>query len=55
MVQFRPENLTGIVIGAMASAATVEKVLDWCKTRLEPIQVYRASINKMKFELDIRP
>jgi len=55
VVQFRPENLTGIVIGAMASAATVEKVLDWNKTRPEPIQVYRASINKKKFDLDIRP
>lgn len=55
IVQFRPENLIGIVIGAMAISSTIEKVLGWCKARHWPIKVYRASVSQKKFELDILP
>jgi hypothetical protein len=55
VVQFRPTNLTGIVIGAMASAATVQKVHDWCKARSNPLQINRAFINMKTSQLDIRP
>ena len=55
VVQFRPENLTGIVIGAMASAATIDKVHAWSEARCNPLQIRRAFISTKKFALDIRP
>jgi len=54
VVQFRPQNLTGIIIGALANTATQQKVKEWAKKRVTPIRLYQASTNGRKFELDIK-
>lgn len=53
VVQFRPEDLTGVVIGAEASSDTVDLVRGWVNRRATPINVYRATKNRHAFALDI--
>ena len=53
VVQFRPENLTGIVIGAEATSVTVDLVRRWVSQRAAPISVYQATKNRHTFALDI--
>ncbi|MBT9455042.1 MAG: DUF2971 domain-containing protein [Burkholderiaceae bacterium] len=53
-VQFRPENLTGIVLGALASAGTVALIKQWAKVRLHPLDIYQASLSKTDYALDIK-
>lgn len=52
-VRFHPSNLTGIIIGALATPATVEMVESWAKQRTLPLNIYRASVSSTKFELQI--
>jgi hypothetical protein len=55
VVKFRPANLTGIIIGALASAATASTVMTWVRQRSTPMNIYRASVSSKKFELHIAP
>ena len=55
VVKIRPENLIGVVIGAIASAETVAKVHEWCGARSRPLRIHRASVSSTKFSLEIRP
>lgn len=53
VVQFRPENLTGMVIGAEAASSTVDLVRGWVNQRATPLSVYQAKKNRHAFALDI--
>lgn len=55
IVSFQPEHLTGVIIGARASAATIAKVEEWTRARPTPWTVYRASVSNDRFELEIAP
>lgn len=52
-VKFRPPNLTGVIIGAQAKAATVQSIGTWVRKSESPITIYRATANKTHFSLDI--
>lgn len=52
---FPAHNLTGVIIGAMATPATLEAVKLWAKQRATPLNLYRASISSTRFELQISP
>lgn len=51
---YRPLNLTGIVIGAMASNATIDTIREWAKRRESGVSLYRASTSTKRFELEIK-
>nr|WP_315250589.1 DUF2971 domain-containing protein [uncultured Duganella sp.] len=51
VVKFRPVNLTGIILGALASTSTIDLVTSWIQRRSAPVNVYRASVSSKKFEL----
>jgi len=51
--KFRPENLTGIIFGARASAETQKSVRGWIATHPTPIKIYQARVNRFKYTLDI--
>lgn len=53
LVEFRPRNLTGIVIGANADRATLDLVKGWISERVEPLKLYRASVSSTSFEIVI--
>lgn len=55
IIKFQPANLTGIIIGALASPSTVDMVMRWGRQRAVPINLYRASVSHKKFELHIDP
>lgn len=50
---FRPENLTGIIVGALASMETIKLVRKLNKARSVPLKLNKASINRSTFTLDI--
>lgn len=52
---FLPENLTGIILGALASRKTEETIRRWVAQRTNPVKVYRATASNKKFELLISP
>ena len=54
IVKFRPHNLTGIIVGALASHSTLETVRSWVRNRSTPVNLYRASVSNKKFELTIK-
>ncbi len=53
VVQFRPENLTGIIFGSEATSVTVDLVRGWVNQRTAPIRLYQASKHRHAFSLDI--
>ncbi len=53
-VEFRPEHLTGIVLGALASAETVAVVKQWVEARPQTLEIYQASLSSLDYSLDIR-
>ena len=53
VASFNPRNLTGIIIGALASNSTIEIIRSWIRQRSLPLDVYRASVSGSKFELKI--
>jgi hypothetical protein len=53
LVEFRPHNLTGIIVGANADSRTMDMVKGWISERIESITLYRASVSSTKFELVI--
>ncbi|MDP3230414.1 MAG: DUF2971 domain-containing protein [Acidovorax sp.] len=53
-VEFRPKNLTGIILGALASADTVAAVKQWVKERPHPLDIYQASLSNTDYSLDIK-
>lgn len=53
VVQFRPANLTGIIIGALASTSTVDTVMTWARQRSIPVSLYQSSVSPKKFELQL--
>ena len=55
VVQFRPHNLTGIILGASANHETVEMVRSWVRRRPSPVNLYCASVSNKRFELSIEP
>lgn len=54
-VQYRPSNLTGIILGALASRATVDTVRKWVSQRASSLAIYRATTSSQNFELLIDP
>lgn len=52
---FDPRHLTGIVVGALATAATVETVKSWASQRTAPLALSRAKISNSEFKLVIEP
>lgn len=55
LVQFRPHNLTGVIIGAQAGRVTEEYIKEWATQRTTPISIYKASASNSTYSLDIRP
>jgi len=54
-VKFRPLNLTGIIVGALASRDTSNTVREWAAQRASPLKIYRATISNKEFEVLITP
>lgn len=50
---FRPHNLTGVILGAMAEPSTIEAVKLWARQRKAPLNLYQASISSTRYELEI--
>lgn len=50
---FRPDLLTGVILGALIPAKDKEKVIDWVENYPTKISLYQAKINKTKYQLDI--
>ena len=55
VVRFRPENLTGIVVGALATPETIEIVRRWAANRSTPLALRRASVSNREFRLLVEP
>lgn len=53
VVTFHPPSLTGVIIGAQASAATIGSIESWTRQSASPIKVYRASISNRTYDLNI--
>ena len=54
LVEFRPHNLTGIILGANVDKATIDLVEAWIAERVEPVTLYRASVSSTEYEIVIR-
>lgn len=54
LVEFRPHNLTGIILGANADRATIDLVKSWIGERAEAVTLYCASVSSTEFEIVIR-
>lgn len=54
-VSFLPQHLTGIVLGARATAETEEMVRGWLTARATPCTLYKATVSSTHFELIIEP
>lgn len=54
-VKFCPPNLTGIILGALASQDTLDMVRKWMAQRSSPLAIYRATTSGQDFELQIAP
>ncbi|MGV0983511.1 MAG: DUF2971 domain-containing protein [Limnohabitans sp.] len=52
-VQFRPRNLTGIIIGAAASQGMGALIQQWACARAEPLTIYQAKLSKTDYAVDI--
>jgi len=54
-VDFRPENVTGVIFGAHVEPATIKKVQGWIKSRVSPVTVelYRARADRKMFQIHI--
>ena len=55
VAKYSPTNLTGIILGALASPKTVATVHDWVSRRSFPLPIYRATTSAEEFELLISP
>lgn len=55
LVEFAPEALTGIVLGASASKEAEELVREWAARRKAPLELLRAYPDQQEFRLHIRP
>ena len=53
LVEFRPHNLTGIIVGANAEDATIDLIKGWISNRVEPVTLYRAQVSSTEFEMEI--
>lgn len=51
---FHPELLTGVILGAKISAEAQKEVNKWISNSKTPINVYKATINKSLYKLDIK-
>ncbi len=54
LVEFRPHNLTGIILGANADKAIGDLVKGWIAERVEPVTLYRASVSSTEYKIVIR-
>lgn len=55
LAAFRPENITGIILGARISKSTTNRVMEMLARRPMNIKVYQAKISRTSFTLDILP
>ncbi len=53
LVEFRPHNLTGIIVGANADRTTIDLLKGWISERVEPVPLYCASVSPTEFEIVI--
>lgn len=51
---FRPENLTGIIVGSQASMKVIRLVCKLNKARGVPLKLHKASTNRSTFTVDIQ-
>lgn len=54
-MEFAPEALTGIVLGASASQEAQERLREWAGRRKSPMQLLCAYPDQQEFRLHIRP
>jgi hypothetical protein len=54
VVKFRPENLTGIVVGAEAPMSTLKFVRRLNAQRLAPLRLFKARISRETFSVEVR-
>lgn len=52
-IQYRPENLTGIVLGAQASLETVAIARKWQREHATPLGLYQARFSTIDYLLEI--
>lgn len=52
---FRPECLSGIIVGALAPPETIDLVKCWARTRNEPLLLSQAVLSKREFALELHP
>lgn len=53
VIRFRPQNLTGLIFGAQATASTIEMVRKWVEEREQPIILYKTEVCKSAYKLNI--
>lgn len=53
VVKFHPENLTGIIIGALAPRTTIDMVRGWIRERTLPVTLYCMAVSNQTFELEL--
>jgi hypothetical protein len=51
---FPPKLLTGIILGALIEEQDKNKILHWISVYPNKINVYQATINRTKYQLDIK-
>ena len=52
-VEFRPENLQGLILGALTPSPMVQKIRQMLSKRRVPLKLYQAKISRTAFELSI--
>lgn len=55
VVRFHPTTLSGIIVGAKASAATMQLVRRLNKARRTPLDVFKAFLSPTTYEVELRP
>ena len=55
LVRFRPNNLTGVVVGALATNETIRTLKNWASKRFVPLKMYRARTSNKEFKLLVDP
>lgn len=52
-VEFRPENLTGLIFGAMKPPATIQKLQTMLSKRALPLPLFQAKVSRTAFAVSI--
>ena len=52
--EIQGDALTGIILGALSSRDTEERVRSWAEKRTYPLAIYRAVLNERSYSLNIQ-